>query len=95
MIKYVSMNLQDSKVGSGHRLFAVISEGRKWVKLLYIPSLTIVKIGIREFTAYAKISFITPNRLKKHLTKSRRTLKKHGLSYPKSVVKALIAACDK
>ena len=47
-MEYVSLYLQDSKVGSGRRNFIVLKRGRKKATLLYVPTVTKVIVPIEE-----------------------------------------------
>ncbi len=93
MVDYVMLYLQDSKAGSGFRNFVVVTVGRKWVKMLYLPTMTTLKIGLREYEKAIPIS-ISRSKLKALLIKFRQAAKQYGLSYPKATLKALIKRCE-
>lgn len=76
---YVEIYLEESRVGSGSRQFLLLHEGSKWVRLLYLPSLTAINLPKQEyFLRLGKGKTITykPSRLIRHIRDSLRHYEK-------------------
>lgn len=43
-MRYVSLWIDDGRVGCGRRQFFVVAEGRKWVTLFYAPLCATIKV---------------------------------------------------
>lgn len=87
---YVSLYLQDNAlVGSGTRSFLVLSIGRKWAKLLYIPLLQALTVPVEELDSArpAKVG----RKLVARIKDEKRLRKRLGLSYSGSATRDAMA----
>ena len=84
MKKYISATLDHAAVGSGQRLFFVLSEGKKWTTL-FCPS------SLRRFRIHPEKMFrVEEVPVNKPLKKKAKNFSRWGKRFPRMVVKQLI-----
>lgn len=76
----ISLYLDDAKVGCGVREFVPLRYGTKWAELLYVPTLTMVRIPL-DAAKRAKPVEVRPKALASRIYAIARQRKALGLPY--------------
>ena len=89
MKKYISATLDHAAVGSGQRLFFVLSEGKKWTTLFCPSSLRRFRIHPEKMFRVEEVAVNKPL-IRKLLKKKAKNFSRWGKRFPRMVVKQLI-----
>lgn len=86
--KAVSLWIDHQAVGCGERCFLVVKRGRKWVRLLYAPTLTLLNVERAAFEA-ARPQPADAARLLRIARRQRSLHRRYGWPITQSVRRAL------
>ena len=89
MKKFISATLDHAAVGSGPRLFFVLSEGKKWTTLFCPSSLRRFRIHPEKLFRVEEVA-VTKPLIRKLLKKKAKDFRRWERRFPRKVVNALI-----
>lgn len=79
-------------LGDGHRRYSVMAVGRKWVELLYAPTLSLIKVEADRLERNRSLRHVdsNPRTLKRLITATMKERKELGLRSATKAAKALL-----
>ncbi len=92
--QFITVNLRDhGRVNCGFRSFLVLQVGRKWIRLLYPPTLTPLRVAADEL-ADARPEAAPPSRLRARLRHLAARHHRLGLPFNRDLVREALALLD-
>lgn len=85
-LSYINLWTDEPRIGCGYRPYLVIHRGRKWAALLYLPTLTRIRVPLASLAKGDDCGPMNWKRVAKRIRTTRRDRKRWGLPFSEAGV---------
>jgi len=90
----ITLNVDDPRIGCGERLFLMVQQGRRYVHLLYMPTLDHVRVGVTKVSSDERLQLSKAEgiAIARRLRQRQRDFESWGYRYSRVFIRSALKA---